>query len=212
MSRVKDLTGQRFGRLTVIKRVPNKPYSEQACWECLCDCGNTITTVGYSLRSGQTNSCGCYYKEIRGTTFKTHGLKHTRIYYIWCSMKERCYTPSNNSYKNYGARGIKVCDEWQKFEPFYEWAMSHGYSEDLSIDRIDVNGNYCPENCRWSTKKVQANNTRSNHYVTRDGETHTVTEWCEILGISRSTVVKRIGKGLPEEVWFYKGRLPKRKE
>ena len=166
MSRVVDLKGQRFGRLTVIGRAPRKGNTEQACWECLCDCGNTITTLGYCLRSGGTTSCGCYHKEVSGKVFRTHGLRNTKLYNVWCSMKERCHTPSNTSYKNYGARGIKVCDEWLKFEPFYEWAISNGYSEGLSIDRIDVNGNYCPENCRWSTKEVQANNTRANHYVT----------------------------------------------
>lgn len=212
MSRVIDLTGQRFGRLTVIKRAPNKGHSQQASWECLCDCGNTVNVVGYCLRNGDSRSCGCYYKETRGDTYKIHGKRHTRIYNTWCSMKERCNTPSNTSYKNYGARGITVCSEWQEFEPFYEWAMSHGYTDELSIDRIDVNGNYSPDNCRWVTKKTQANNTRANHYVTRNGVTHTVTEWCEILGISRSTVVKRIAKKLPEELWFYDGRLPKRKE
>lgn len=210
---LKDLTGQRFSRLTVIRRVENKDNSGQACWECKCDCGNTIYTVGYCLRSGDTTSCGCYLNEVRGQSSKTHGMTKTRIHTIWCSMKERCFNANDRNYIRYGQRGITVCDEWKNdFIAFYNWAIANGYSKDLTIDRIDVNGNYCPENCRWATKAEQANNKRTNHYVTRDGVTHTVTEWCEILGVSRSTVFKRIGKGLPEEVWFYKGRLPNRKE
>lgn len=194
----------------VIKRANSTGNSNQAYWLCKCDCGNTIVTVGYCLRSGDTKSCGCLLNENRGKSSKTHGMTKTRLYHVWLSMKERCYTSTCNTYKNYGGRGIKICDEWlgeNGFVNFKEWSLANGYAEDLSIDRIDVNGNYEPSNCRWATRIQQANNKRNNVYITIDGEVHTLTEWCKILNVSRSTVTKRKGKGLPQELWFYKGRL-----
>ena len=190
MSKCIDMKGLRFGRLTVIDRVENK--RGQARWLCKCDCGNEIITLGYSLRRGDTTSCGCYHAEILARGNRVHGLSNNRIYAIWSTMKARCSNPNNEKYHRYGERGIKVCDEWQTFEPFYEWAMANGYSEGLSIDRIDNNGNYEPSNCRWATPEEQANNTSKNKIIAFNGETKTISEWAKTIGVTRETLWKRI--------------------
>lgn len=126
---------------------------------------------------------------------KTHGLTNTRLYRIWCNMKTRCYCKTDFHYPRYGARGIVVCTEWKNdFQAFYDWSMSNGYSDDLTIDRIDVNGNYEPQNCRWADNFTQANNTRRNRYYTYNNETHTLTEWSRIVGIKREILKDRIFK------------------
>lgn len=127
-----------------------------------------------------------------GNLNKIHGHKNDRLYNIWARMKQRCENPKLYGYKDYGGRGITVCAEWHEFTPFYDWAMTHGYKENLTIDRIDLNGNYEPSNCRWVTMKVQANNKRRNHLITLNGETHTISEWARITGINKSTIRNRI--------------------
>ena len=122
-----------------------------------------------------------------------HGLKHTRQYRIWLQMKNRCFNKNTSRYKDYGGRGITVCDEWRNdFKAFYDWSMSNGYSDDLTIDRINNDGDYEPNNCRWVTMKVQNRNSRNCHTLTYNGETHTVTEWAEKLGVSRHLISNRI--------------------
>ena len=191
MSKVIDITGQRFGRLTVLK-FDRQDSFRQYMWTCKCDCGNVVSIRGYSLRSGNTQSCGCIQKETTIKFRQTHGQKKTRLYNTWQSMKQRCSTPSVSCYKYYGGRGIKVCEEWQKFEPFYHWAINNGYADNLTIDRINVNGNYEPSNCRWITLKEQQMNTRRNHYITLNGETKTLKEWAEQLGINHTTLLGRL--------------------
>jgi hypothetical protein len=162
MSKMIDITGQKFGRLLVVSRADNK--GTRAMWNCICDCGNHKIIAGRELRNGKTISCGCFRDEKLSKVSTIHGncTKETRReYYIWIKMIQRCYDSNNKSYKHYGARGITVCDEWiESFQTFYH-DMGKRPSPDHSIDRINVNGNYEPSNCRWTTNEVQARNTRT---------------------------------------------------
>lgn len=188
MGKFNDLTGKQFGRLTVLCK-NGKSKAGHTLWKCKCECGNVTTVFGCNLTKGVTNSCGCFRKEKP----TKHGMTHTRIRRIWSTMKQRCYNDNNIGYKNYGKRGIVVCDEWKNdFQAFYEWSMANGYTEEMSIDRIDVNGNYEPSNCRWVSMKEQQNNRTDNHYITHNGETHTMSEWADIVGIPYGTLNSRI--------------------
>ena len=195
MGKFEDLTGQRFGRWTVIKQA-ERNKQQQICWLCKCDCGNESSVTTSSLKSGNSKSCGCLKTEKTIQRSITHGLKNTRLYYIWKGMKERCYNQNRKKYLDYGGRGIKVCDEW-KNNPvsFYNWSINNGYSDDLTIDRINVNGNYEPSNCRWVTNIEQANNRRNSHFLTYKNETHTLSEWSRIVGICRGTLFARLKQG-----------------
>lgn len=185
----KDITGEKFGRLTV------KGYSHsknKAFWVCKCECGNTVVVSGDKLRRGVTKSCGCIQEEHRRCGFhKHHGMTDSPIYTTWINMRRRC---GNKSDKNYGGRGISVCKEWEQFEPFYEWAMSAGYKDGLSIERIDVNGNYCPENCKWIPLSKQLLNQRRNHRITAFGKCQTIKEWSDETGIKYDTIERRINR------------------
>ena len=163
-----DLTGRKFGRLTVVKRAES--INKRTMWQCCCDCGNEVVVEAYNLKTGHTTSCGCVQKEATARACKTHGQCRTRLYRIWICMKNRCYCNHYHAFRHYGGRGITVCDKWRNdFQAFYEWAMSHGYSDDLTIDRMDNNGNYCPENCRWITMAEQNQNKRAaNGYKVKE--------------------------------------------
>lgn len=195
MAKAKDLTGQRFGRLTVIRRAENSKRGH-AKWFCVCDCGKQVIVWGTSLQTGNTKSCGCYAKEKQREQHLIHSGNGTRLYRTWMSMKRRCDTSTVKNYADYGGRGINVCDEWlHNFEAFRNWSLENGYADDLTIDRINVDGDYCPDNCRWSTQLEQQNNKRNNHYEVFNGETHTLAEWQKITGIPQATIRGRLKRG-----------------
>ena len=200
MSKLIDLTGQRFGKLVVIKRAETDK-SKKTKWLCKCDCGNLKKIDGRNLRKGYTTSCGCYAKEQRLKATTKHGYARTKLDYLYYGMKRRCYNTKCQDYPLYGGRGIKMCEEWLKNrKTFFEWAIDNGYSIDstymqCTLDRIDVNGNYEPSNCRFVDITTQCNNRRSNHLITFNGETHNLKEWGEITGLRPSTISKRIKDG-----------------
>lgn len=185
-------SGERYGRLTIIKEVTKNKKNRQ--FLCQCDCGNEKTVLLHHLKNGDIVSCGCFRKE--NPSRLTHGGTGTRLFRIWTGMKSRCYNQKVRSYSNYGARGINICDEWLcNFEIFYDWAIAHGYSDNLSIDRKDNDGNYEPSNCRWATTKEQDNNKRSNRIITYQGQSLNIKQWSEILNIGYAALKRRLYKG-----------------
>ena len=177
--------GDKFGRLVVVSDLGI--INGHRMSECVCNCGNKVIVRNSSLSSGNTQSCGCLRLERSISAMTKHGQSKSRLYRIYVDIKTRCYTPTHINYHNYGGRGIKVCEEWlgeQGSTRFIEWALSNGYSDSLSIDRIDVDGNYSPSNCRWSTIKEQSNNKRTNIRYTYNGETKTIAEWAETWGVA----------------------------
>lgn len=195
----KNIIGLRFGRLTVIKLDHVKQLRRKFYYYlCQCDCGNTCIILKSSLLNGLTRSCGCYNNEIRAKHMRLrakHHLTDTRLYGIWEKMRGRCYCISNPDYSKYGGRGITICNEWKNdFKIFYDWAMSNGYREDLTIDRINVNGNYEPNNCRWATHKEQQRNRRNNRLIKYKGETHCLFEWAEIYSINPKILSQRLNR------------------
>ena len=196
MAKVIDLTGQKFGRLTVIGKGDYyfSPKGRKVKrWRCECECGKMTQASTTQLSKGHCKSCGCFMKDKAARLHTTHGMFGKRIYHIYSGMTQRCENRSSDDYHNYGGRGITVCDEWKNsFESFCDWAMANGYAENLTIDRINVNGNYEPSNCRWVTSKKQNNNRRNNRLLTYNGETHTMAEWADITGIKYSVLACRI--------------------
>lgn len=183
-----DLTGKKYNKLTCLRW-----ERRNGCiyWLCKCDCGNETWVKPSNLKSNAVKSCGCLSDHVNSV----HGMSHTRLHGIWSKMISRCHNSNDDKYKWYGIRGISVCKEWhgtQGFINFMNWSYANGYNKDLSIDRIDNNGNYSPDNCRWTDKITQANNTRTNVYVTYNSETHTIAEWSKITGIKYATLSQRI--------------------
>ena len=192
MGKAINLKGLKVGRLTVLERAENNERG-QARWLCKCECGNMATVDSYYLRTGHTKSCGCIRRESKN---KTHGKSHTKLYNVWSTMKRRCYSPGNTKYKNYGARGIQICDEWRNdFVAFYEWAINSGYKEGLTIDRVDVDEGYRPGNCKWATLLEQAQNKTNSTPITFRGKTMSVSMWARETGIKRETIKQRIANG-----------------
>lgn len=187
-----DLSGKRFGRWTVIERVYQEGMTG-TLFKCECDCGNTGVVSSSTLLKGKSKSCGCYQKIYDAESNKTHGMSGTRIWRIWSCMKARCNNEKDTTYQYYGARGIKVCDDWNNsFESFHEWSVDNGYNENLTLDRIDVDGNYEPENCRWITMKEQGSNRRNNVLYELNGQKKTLPQWGEEYGIDYRKVYRRM--------------------
>lgn len=206
MGVIKDLKSQIFGRLTVIS-YNGLNNDHKATWLCKCDCGSECIVVGKNLLSGRTKSCGCFRKEVtrkRATIHgDTRGGNRSKLHSTLHGMKYRCYNPNCSEYKDYGGRGISVCDEWlNDYQSFKEWALNNGYHDDLTIERIDVNGNYCPENCTWIPLKDQSlNTTRSVKYLGL-----CESEWANRLGIHHSLLGmyrKRKNCSLEKAVRYY---------
>lgn len=195
MGKPLDLVGEKYGRLTVVEKSSVR-RNKQVVWICRCDCGKTNEVTTGELRYGRHSSCGCYQRERASESNKTHGKSKTRLYRIWCAMIKRCENDNTIGFKNYGGRGIKVCEEWRKdFTVFERWSNAHGYSEELTIDRIDNHGDYCPENCRWVGRNEQMNNTRRTRKFEYCGKSHTLREWSEISGLSFELLKGRLQRG-----------------
>ena len=188
-----NLVGHKFNRLTVISRCGTNS-SGAALWDCECDCGNHVVVRSADLTRGHSKSCGCYNLEALSKRGK-HWKSKSRLYNIWTSLKGRCYNPNDRAYDDYGKRGITVCDEWKNsYILFEKWAMNNGYNQGLSIDRIDVNGNYEPSNCRWTNDIIQARNRRNSVFVSYHGKEATLEEMCQILDVNVNTIRSRMNK------------------
>lgn len=189
-----DLTGKQFGRLKVISRYGSR--NGEVIWNCKCQCGRVAKVSTGKLNFGSVISCGCARSEKTTQRNETHGMSNTRLYEIWSGMKKRCYNRNSSAYKNYGGRGIKICDEWKNsFENFYDWSLINGYKEDLTIERKDVNGDYCPENCCWITAQDQARNTRKTIYYTLFNMRKPLSEWCNYANIKNNRAYQRYKNG-----------------
>lgn len=182
----------RFGRLIAVRRAGQA--HKQAMWLCLCDCGNTVTVAAALLRNGQTRSCGCLRREVTIARSRSHGLRHSPEYRIWFSMHQRCRNVRVRNHANYGGRGITVCPQWDDFATFYQ-DMGPRPSAQHSIERIDNNGPYAAENCRWATRVEQGRNKRNNRLITLAGMTRPLSAWAEDAGLRYGLVMQRIRKG-----------------
>ena len=195
----KDMIGKKFGRLTVLKQLDDDITvggNHVIMYLCKCECGKEVKTQGNHLRSGHTNSCGCYKSDRVKETQSTVAINNPRLYGIWEKMKYRCNNSNYKQYELYGGRGIKVCEEWNEFKPFYEWAINNGYNDKLTIDRINVNGNYEPNNCRWVDKYIQARNKRNNVLIEdENGELLVLEVFAQKYKLNRSTVKYRYLQG-----------------
>lgn len=202
MAKIKDMTGQVFGRWTVVG-FSHMNDSGAAMWLCECECGIKRAVVGHSLRKGSSKSCGCLAAELSVQATRGHGKhngRNDRLYGVWHNIKDRCYNPQSEYFYRYGGRGIKVCDEWRSdYAAFREWAFANGYDPTVpkgtkTLDRIDNNGDYSPENCAWHDMKQQSNNRSSNRLIEYNGVVHTATQWAEMIGVERHTILRRIDK------------------
>lgn len=207
-----DLTGRRFGKWTVLKRIFRKPDGEKypiPMWLCRCDCGTEKMVAGGMLKRGASRSCGCNRKdhsrmkhfvvpsipkETQPQEHIVYGKSLKRIKSIWRGMIKRCENPNHHRANRYSLRGIKVCKEWHDFDTFKEWALSNGYNDNLTIDRIDNDSGYCASNCRWITNQMQQNNRCNNHLITYKGETKTLKDWSRVIGIGYRCLLKRINE------------------
>lgn len=202
MAIVKRLENQKFGRLTVIKEV-GRTKSGGTTWLCECECGSEKVVSSTSLREGKTRSCGCIKRQQNVEMFGTHRETHSTLHRLWAGMKNRCNNTHAAKYAIYGGRGIRVCPEWEmNYLAFRDWCLANGYRQGLTIERIDVNGDYTPSNCVFATQKVQQNNRTNNHRITYNGETKTLSQWAEQLHMSYKMLEHRINRGWSVEEAF----------
>ena len=199
LNNINDLTNKKFGRWTVIKishtKKKRNSSSSEVYWLCQCECGTQKVLSGYVLKRGISKSCGCLQKELIKRRSTKHGMKNTRLYRIWHGIKGRCLNSKDKAYPLYGGRGVTICKEWQdNFMNFYDWAINNNYSDKLTLDRINCNGNYEPSNCRWTTMKEQQRNRRNNKLIIFNGETKCLSEWAERLDINPNSLARRLKK------------------
>ena len=190
-----DLTGNRYGRLTVLQE-DGKTNHGDLRWLCKCDCGNIKTITGSKLKRGWTKSCGCIQKEWASRNMSTHKMSNTTLYNVWLRIKSRCYYPKNNRYHRYGGRGIKMCPEWLDFTNFYNWSMNNGYKEGLTIERIDIDKDYEPSNCCWIPLEEQARNKSNTVWRTYQSRRMCMAQFSRETGISINVIRNRLKKGL----------------
>lgn len=205
-NKIKARIGKNYNKLTIISYAYTK--NNETYWKCQCSCGKEIILPYGKLTSGQIKSCGCAYKdnlqkikngEIKPPNFK-HGDSNSRLYNIYQGMKDRCYNKNGKDYKDYGARGIKICEEWfDSYTSFKEWCLSNGYQDNLTIDRINVNADYCPENCRWANITQQNNNKRTNILIEYRGQKLSLKQLSKLVGINYQTLYNRYKRGWPLE-------------
>ena len=188
----KQYYGSRFGRLTAIEPC-GKDKHRNVIWRCVCDCGEEVFITATALR--KTKSCGCLTKDTTRERNTTHGMANTRLYKVWASIKQRCTNPHNKRFADYGGRGICIAPEWTDFEPFMVWAVAHGYEAGRQIDRIDNNGDYAPDNCRFVSPKANQRNKRDNHFLDFADRHITISEWGELIGLSPKTIWERLARG-----------------
>lgn len=205
--RFKDLSGKRFGKLVVVSFAGNSNNGHSK-WNCICDCGKECVSFSTNLIRGMANSCGCIKSSVLGIATTTHGKSKTRMFKIWVGIKKRCYNENSKSYKWYGGKGVRVCKSWlEGFQNFYN-DMIDGYSDTLTLERENPNGDYEKSNCKWATYTEQARNKTNSVYYEVNGERKTLAEWSEITGVNSSTISNRIKVGWPSDRIFDK---PKRK-
>jgi len=188
--RKQDLIGKKFGKLTVIKEGENK--GKNTTWICKCDCGEEKTILAYNLTSGKSKSCGCVRGEKLGNLVRTHGFSNTRLYHIYKGIKQRCHNENNPAYMYYGGKGVSICNEWNcDYLKFKEWSLNNNYDEFVSIDRINPDGNYCPENCRWVSMQKQQNNKLNSMFVTIGDDKLTIAEWADKSKTNKQTLYSK---------------------
>ena len=192
----KDRIGHNYGRLTVVGGPTLR--NRKTYWQCKCECGNTSMVSAANLSSGSSKSCGCLQRELLAARTKTHNGTHDSLYAVWAMMKQRCLNTNATGFRNYGGRGITICDEWHDYASFRDWAIPHGYDPRLQLDRIDNESGYCPGNCRWVHPLVNANNRRNNVVIEHGGESLTAAQWSRRLGGNKTLVSTRLKAGWSE--------------
>lgn len=191
-----NLIGKKFNKLLVIEKCKER-NGKKVMWKCVCDCGNIVSVQTYHLTNNKIKSCGCFSRKYINNEISKS------IYTIWSCMKNRCYSPQHQNYKIYNGKGITICDEWKNdFMSFYYWAINNGYQKGLSIDRIDNKGNYCPQNCRWTTKEQQMRNKTNNKMIKYKNQIKCLAEWCDILNLKYETIQSRFNRGWSIEKTF----------